>query len=341
MAEVTTKMNRASLRVLYNGVNISQDISPHAIGFTYTDHEGGKADDLQIRLEDSRSLWKGSWFPSKGAILTVSIRSEFHGQKRQLDCGVFAVDEITAGGRPDTVTLKAVSSFTAKSMKREKKSRAWENITLQTLAGRIAGEHNLSFYWNVESVVTYGRVDQREESDLAFLNRLCKDLDLNLKISGEKLIIFESRTMEQSAPVFSIVRGESALGGYSFTSKTHDIYRGCEVTYFDPETKEEKSHTFTPPDAPDVGQILKVNQRMESLADAMKKAEAMLRRKNREEVTAIFGLMGDTGMQAGLTGMVAGWGLFDGKYIATESSHSFDRAQGYRVSLKARKVLAW
>ncbi len=334
-------MNRASLTLTYEGKDISADIASFVTSFSYVDHEGGKADDLQISLEDRKGLWKGSWFPAKGAILTAGIRSHFSGSTKSLHCGVFAIDEVSVEGPPDIVTLKAVSNFTAKALKREKKSKGWESISFQNLAAEIAGEHGLNFYYQVDEAVFYDRLDQREESDLAFLNRLCLDHDLNLKISGEKLIIFESRKIEQTQPVFALVRGDSAIGRYGFSTKTYDIYRACEVSYWDPEKKEEYTHTFVAPDAPSVGQTFKVNQRAESLADAIKKAETMLRRKNRQEITGSFDLMGDTVLFAGLTGTVSGWGIFDGKYIITEASHSQDRSQGYRANIKIRKVLNW
>ncbi|MCP4021566.1 MAG: hypothetical protein GY729_06975 [Desulfobacteraceae bacterium] len=334
-------INKANLKVIYNGRDISKDISPFVISFTYTDHEGGKADDLQIQLEDSKGFWKGSWFPSKGAILKASIVSNFSGSEKQLKCGTFAIDEIGAAGPPDTVTLKAVSSLTAKSLKRETKSRAWENISLQAIGNEITGNHGLSFLYKVDQTITYKRIEQREESDLAFLKRLSDDADLNLKIAYEKIIIFEGKKLEDAASVFSITIGESKIGTYRFSSKTVDIYRGSQIQYWDVDEKKEKTHTFTPPDVPDVGQLLKINQRVETLSQAVAKARSMLRRKNKQEVTANFNLMGNTIYLAGLTGTIEGHGNFDGKYIIDEARHSFNRSAGYTTSIKLRKVLSW
>ena len=334
-------MNRASLQVTYEGRDISRAIAPFITSFSYTDHDGGKADDLQISLEDCDGLWKRGWYPAKGAVLKASIHSNFSGKDRVLSCGTFAVDDLDAAGPPDTFTMKAVSSFTQKSLKREKKSKAWENICFEAIARDISNAHGLNFFYQVDRKIDFIRLDQREESDLAFLNRICRDYDLNLKISGEKLILFESRLLEQAPPVFSIVRGKACVGRYGFSSKTHDVFRACEVVYFDPESKTEKKFTFTPPDAPAVGQVLKVNQRVESRSAAVAKAESMLRRKNKQEVTGDFDLMGDTILLAGLTGTVAGWGVFDGKYIATKAVHSCSRSQGYRSNIKIRKVLGW
>lgn len=332
-------MNRAFLQLTYNGKDISTSIASCVESFSYTDHEGGKADDLQVNLEDSQGLWKGSWFPQKGAILKASIITDFTGTMKRLYCGTFAIDEISASGPPDKVCLKAVSSLTAKALKRERKSRSWENISFSVLVDEIAREHGLAAYYAVDKSMDFTRVDQREESDLGFLNRLARDNDLSLKISDEKIIIFEGKKFEDAPPVFAVTRGKTEVGRYSFESRTHDVFRGCSVSYWDTEHKDVRTYLYTPPGAPQAGQILKVNQRVESIGDAMARAKAMLRNKNKHEIKATFDLMGNTALLAGLTGTLTGWGNFDGKYILGEVRHTQDRNQGYRTHVTLRKVL--
>lgn len=337
MAEI----REARLSVKYDGRDISQEINQYITGFSYTDHMGGKADDLQITVEDRQGLWSGSWYPTKGAILAVKIHSNLSGKETALKCGTFAIDEITPQGPPDTVTIKAVSSLTAKDFKRVKKSKAWENITLQTITKEIAAAHDLGVFFLADESPQYIRLDQKEESDLAFLNRLCRENDLSLKLSDEKIIVFQGRKFEQADPVRALVKGETVFSRYGFSSKTFDVYKACELSYMDPETKEVKVYTYTPPDAPDVGQVLKVNRRVESLAQAQKVAMGSLRRKNQHEITGNLSMMGDTIMLAGLTHTVAGFGVFDGKYIMDEANHAYTKAGGYLTAIKSRKVLTW
>ncbi len=336
-----SKMNRAVLKLNYGGGSISTDVSPYVEDFIYTDHEGGKADDLQVTLSDHKHLWKGAWFPEKGATLTASISTEFHEGQGLLKCGTFAIDEISLSGPGDIVRLKAVSSFTARALKRDKKSRKWEGKTLKQIAGAIAGEHGLSLFWKGPDTPAYQRTDQREESDLAFLQRMCEAHDLNLKVSDNKMIICASATLEGVGPVWSLTRGDSCIGSFEFNTKTFEIYRACQVDYWDVEKKKLITYTFTAPDAPPVGQTLKANKRMESLGDAMNKAKAMLRRKNRQEITGSFDLMGDTVLLSGLTGTISGFGIFDGKYIIQQADHSDNRQAGYRTKINIRKTLSW
>lgn len=337
MAEI----RKATLSVKYDSVDITEEINRYITGFSYTDHMGGKADDLQIQVENRQGLWTGAWFPTKGAMLEAEIKSFINGKTRTLKCGTFAVDDISAQGPPDTVTLKAVSSLTAKDFKRVQKSKAWKNRTFQSILNEIAAAHDLGAFFLADENPEFIRQDQKEESDLAFLNRLCKENDLSLKLSDEKIIVFQGRKFEQAAPVVDLTKGQTGLLTYGFTTKTVEIYKACEITYMDPTAKAVKTYTFTPPDAPDVGQVLKVNRRVESLAQAQKVAAGMLRRKNKEEITGNFNLMGDTILLAGLTASINGFGVFDGKHIMDEAKHAYTRGGGYTAALKTRKVLAW
>ena len=63
-----------------------------------------------------------------------------------------------------------------------------------------------------------------------------------------------------------------------------------------------------------------------------------LRQKNKAEYSAEFTLVGDTRLVAGVTVQVAGWGMFDGKYIIESATHSVT-ASGYTLQVKLRRVL--
>ena len=54
---------RASVRVLYDGVDISEEIQKYISSFAYSDNTDDAADDLQIELEDRENNWMGPWFP--------------------------------------------------------------------------------------------------------------------------------------------------------------------------------------------------------------------------------------------------------------------------------------
>lgn len=78
-------------RIIYEGKDISADISPYLLSVGYTDRLSGESDELELRLEDTDGRWRGDWYPGKGDSLTVSIG--YAGQE-PVSCGSFEIDEI-------------------------------------------------------------------------------------------------------------------------------------------------------------------------------------------------------------------------------------------------------
>lgn len=48
-------------KVLFNGTDITDDISPYLLSLTYTDNEEDESDDLQIKLQDRSAVWLTEW----------------------------------------------------------------------------------------------------------------------------------------------------------------------------------------------------------------------------------------------------------------------------------------
>jgi phage protein D len=334
------EIRRAHLQLSYDGTDISADLAPYLLSASYRDHAHGKADDLQLTLEDKQGLWRGVWFPSEGAKVKAKLvcRNWQPDQAEQiLPLGAFTIDEIECGGPPATVTLKAISALVTTSLRREHKSKAWENISLQAIVTELATNHGLQHFWQADADVQFSRLDQSQESDLAFLTRICRENGFNCKVAEEKLIVYQAARFDQVPPVLTIQAGQGWVKSHGFKSKAGDVYKAVQVAYWDPEAKDEKRYTFTSPHPPASGHVLKVNQRAESLADAERKARAALRRKNKEKVTGRFTLVGRPDLQAGVNIAVAGYGVFDGTYFVEESAHAV--GSGYQTSITIRKVL--
>ena len=53
MAEMKSEPGRrVEVGLVIEGVDVSRDIAPFLLSLTFTDNEGGEADDLQVELED-------------------------------------------------------------------------------------------------------------------------------------------------------------------------------------------------------------------------------------------------------------------------------------------------
>ncbi len=337
-------MRRTELHLTYDNTDVSLAVAGDVMGFTFTDHAHGKADDFQVTLKDDRALWSGSWFPEKGATLKPSFfcRNWFKdGNNLSLQCGVFTIDDIEASGPPDQVVIKAVSSLVTTGMKGEKRTRWWENTDLEQVAKTLAKENNVNLFYSADEPILFDRVDQRQETDLGFLTRICDENGLKLKVADEKIVVFEASKFDAQTPSVTLVRGDALIKSHSFQASSHDIYRACTVKYWKPEAKEELSYTFTPPNPPSVGQVLMVNRRFESQAAAMDAARAELRAKNQAEIKGTMTLVGHPGVAAGLVASVQGFGIFSGTYFIEKADHAYVRGSGYTTSIQIRKTLEY
>ena len=137
--------------ISYEGRDISRDIAPFLLSFTYTDNNSDKADDINLTLEDRAGLWRNSWFPAKGDKITASLSAhdwDAPDETVSLPCGTFEVTQIDYSGPPSVISIKGVSVPVSKASGNEKHTRAWENVKLRTIAEDVANKGGLSLYFD-------------------------------------------------------------------------------------------------------------------------------------------------------------------------------------------------
>jgi len=332
---------RVEVSLAYNHKQVSSDIARFLLSLTYTDNSSGQADDLQITLEDREQIWAREWVPEKGDVISAQLTAvnfSGEGSREKLDCGFFEVDDFEMDGPPSVVTIKAVSAAVSAALRGEENTRAWENIRLRDIARDMAAKAEMGLQYLAEYNPFYKRRDQTEQSDLAFLLECCEKAGLALKVTNDNIVIFDEEQMEAQAPVMTIERGKSDGIRYRFNSRSRDIYRACEIKYKDPGTGQTLRHIYEPPNAPETGQILKINERVEDAEEGKILARKRLREKNCKENMASLTLVGDVRLVGGVTVMVKGWGKFDGKYYVTRAQHSIS---GYTVAIDMHKTMEY
>jgi len=331
-------VRQAKLSLIYDNKDISAYLEPYLVDFSYTDHASARADDLQVTLEDRAGLWRDDWMPEKGAALQAAIIVSDDGRVKKLPAGTFEIDEIECSGPPQTVKIKAVSVPVSSSLRGENKTRAWEQTRLSTIAKDIASGGELELLYETDDDPEYDRIEQTEQSDLAFLLKLCEDAGLSLKVTGKQIVIFDDSKYEQMAPVKTITKGKSQVISYSVISSTRDVYSSAKVTYQNSKYSDPIIYTFTPPNRPKTGKTLIINERVSSFAEAERLAKKRLRQKNKEEVRFSITMVGDVALVAGVTVLLQGWGKFDGKYFIDEAVHE-GGGNGYTTKVELRRVL--
>ncbi|MDR0546149.1 MAG: hypothetical protein LBG77_00945 [Dysgonamonadaceae bacterium] len=190
---------------------------------------------------------------------------DFEGDNRELDCGSFEIDSVDFSGPPDIVTIKALSIPISSSIRNSEKTRAWEDTTLQEIAQDIANDAGLELMYEVKSDIQLDRVDQEEKADMAFLLELCLQYGVALKVTDNKVILFEEEDYELKPVIDTFDKNEYGNGGrilsYSFSQDTSGTVCKAVSSYKDPKSGQLVQAEFEPPEPPATGQIAYINER--------------------------------------------------------------------------------
>ncbi len=317
---------KAEVSVLYNGQAVKVDFQNDISSFSYTDPAEGESDSLSLTLADPLGRWTSDWFPVKGDRLEAMIElSNWPGNTR-LKCGAFVLDSFSMSAAPQTVSLGAVSAPADVSFSAAERSRTWEKITVEQIAGDIAGRYGLSLAYDGPEVMI-AALEQSKETDSAFLQRVCEQYGLCLKIYAKKLVIFSRKEYKDKGAVYTIRQAECK--SWSYTTKLEGTYTGGSVTYTDPGTEKDIVYEKNL----GAGRDLLINQKADSPADAQKILESALEKANHGMTTMQISMMGGPVIVSGQCVNLSGFGRLDGKYYVDQAAHSVS-GSGYELSLE-------
>lgn len=328
--------------IYVNGKNITDDIRSYVKSVTYSDALSDEADTAEIELHDVNHIWREEWFPQRGDTASIElVRVNWNGDEEEtLPLGSFEIDEIQNSysyGSGNTAKVKLNSIPNSSGLRSINESRSWEKVKLSKIAGDIAAEAGMTLFYDTKEDPEIARAEQSEKSNLAFLQKLCHDNGLALKASDGKLIIFDEEKYEEQAPIITLTYGVDAIKRFSATATISKIYKSCEVNYKHGKKSEEISAKYDDPTKKD-GMTLKINQKVETQAEAEKLAKKKLREKNKEEIKISITLIGRFVYLSGNVIELRGHGFYDGNYIIEKSSHKVGQS-GYEVTIDLRKCL--
>ena len=346
-----TLARRAWAEVVYQGKDISAALQPYLLGVSYTDHQGGKADEVSIDLQDRDALWRGDWLPGQGDTLQVRIHADEWGEGGgTLFCGTFTLDKLGLAGPPSTVKLSGVSVPTGLAARKTKRSRAWENASLQTIAGDVAASARMTLVFDAADTPPLDRVDQRSETDLAFLARLCEERHYALKVTDNQLVVWSIADYAARPEFTTYTLGESRVLSWSIDVKAYLYTPKVKVVYQDPWWGVPQQSTVAAAEALrgnaeddplglqqqsfDDAAAEVIRQRARSKAEAEAKAKAALLARTEHSAEGSLTVVGDVRLVAGNTIRLAGWNKLDGKYLVEKAEHSLGRGYTVRASIK-------
>ncbi len=318
-------------------------MKPFTTSIGYVDNLEGEADEIEVAIDNADLRWMDSWLPKEGDTLTLQLGYE--GEPLTPET-TFEVDEPQFSGAPDVLRLKGQATPITASL-RQKRTQAYENVTLRQIAQTIAQRHGLEIVGNVPDL-KLERVTQKEQSDLEFLLEQSQEFGLVFKIEGTKrLVFYRIEELEKAAAVLTINRMD--VSRYDLTRKAAGTYKAAKVKYFDPKTGKYIEATIDadgnelpkPKEGEQeqtVGDTLSIRERVENLEQARVKAKEQLRRENSSRIEIELDMEGSVILAAGVNFKLNGFRKFDGKYMIESVRHRLDKRSGYRSNVKGRRI---
>ena len=298
--------------------------------FQYIDPASGESDSISLTLGNWDGNWLAGWFPDKGATLAARVLTYNwwkQSEMLQLVCGTFSLDDISFSGTPDVMTLGAVSAPAADAFQTTERTKVWEGVTIRQIAADIAGRYGLALFYDAPTI-RVSVLEQSGATDSAFLDSVCKDFGLSLKVYGSKLVVFDRAAYKKKPAVKTIDKAE--MLNYTFNTTLAGTYTGGELTYTNAAGDEVTYKTGKGP------RILKSNVSANNAAEAKLKLDASIADANHSEASLTFATMGQPTLAAGQTINVTGLGRASGKYYIDKLTHSV--GESYTTSFECSKV---
>jgi phage protein D len=324
--------------------DITRDLEPHLLGIAYTDNLTGAADDLTIELEDVAELWEGDWRPQLGDQVEATITAEpWLTQVDTLRFGRFAHDKITLALPPHRVTIQAISAPLATGLRRRKRVKTWSGVNLLYIAADICNRAGLDLDWQGDAGDTYKRREQRDKSDLEFLEELCKEVGRGVKVcestqaNGKfQISVFPEYQMDTGASVGTVdIRGGHVVDA-SFQVDDSARYGSVHVKFLNPRTGKVAEYEYKDPDNPD-GQTLMLRLPLDNSAQGAAICKGKLRQANLFAGTGQLTVQGDPGLVAGVVFDLKGAHSIDGRFIVTKATHN--PIGGYTTRIDVRRTV--
>lgn len=323
---------KASVSILYNGVNASGQLAPYLASFEFTDVASDSSDTISIELNDRDHKWIGPWFPQRGDRLEPTIIAQNwggEGQTEQIKCGAFRVDDFSFSGGPIRLSMEAVATPADTAFNATERTETYENVTLEEIGQSVADRAGIALFYEGPAI-TIEKVEQNNQTDSAFYNDLVKKYGLALKIFNDKLVVFSEADYEGKA-VKAVLSPEDFDPGWSWNMKTTETYTGVKYQY----ANSDKNKTFTVT-AGGGDRILECNEPADNLTEATAIALAALNNANKGTVTMSITLKARLSLIASDCIQITGLQNLNGKYFIEKITHSV--GSGYKMALDLRRV---
>lgn len=257
---------------------------------------------------------------------------------------ITAVEERYGEGAPQLILLVQDKLH---RLVRQRNCRTFEDMSIDDVVQSVASGLGLSVDVSVSTVTSTWH--QINESDLAFLNRICGDHNIALRIDGDSLRV---KAEEADAEPLELSAQDSALSVRLIADLNHQAKK-IKVNGFnvgtDEETQTEKTAMASAPEnttAADVlnelgwpGEDIVPQPFPRSQGENDELGQAHFDRIAKRFVSGDISCQGEASLKSGREIELSGVSeRFTGKYQIVHCVHRFDSAGGYETHLKVNRA---
>lgn len=215
-------------KVTVDGRDLTGTLRPRLIDLAVTSCREDSADQLDIRLDDSDGKLT---IPPR----TAKLRVWMGWDGDLVDKGIFTVDEVEHTGAPDTLTLRARSADLRSGL-RAQREQSYHATTCGDIVNQLAGRNGLTPRCHPDlASQSIDHIDQTNESDINFLNRLGKRYDAVATVKAGALLFspIGRGTTATGKPLQAITITRSIGDGHRWHAADRDAYSGVRAKYQD------------------------------------------------------------------------------------------------------------
>ena len=322
-----------AFRLMVDGNDIAQKISPRLMSLELTDNRGVEADQLTITLSDHDGLLS---IPPKGAVLRLWLGWSDTGL---VDKGTYTVDETEHSGAPDVLSIRARSADLRKGLK-TKRERSWSNTTLgEVLADIAIGNGLTATIAGALDGLSILQLDQANESDANLISRLGEEFDAVASVKAGCLLCLPAGGGKTASgldlPHITLTRADGDQ--HRYLQAERDSYDGVRAYYYDVNSAKKQEAIAGGGD-----NLKDLRHTYSDQQSALRAARAEFRRLQRGSATLSYSLaMGRPDLIPELTYTLQGVKAEIDEIIwyGGNVQHSLTADGGYTVSLELESKL--
>lgn len=228
---------KPKFKILADQTDITNLLNGRLLSLSISDEIGLVSDTLTMELDDRDADLD---IPDCGVELEVCL-----GYDELYSMGKFIVDEIELKNPPQTMTITgraSNSTFHDMGAFKSPRSYSWQNYTLLGIVQTIANRYGLKECVASDfTQILVSHIDQTDESDCAFIQRLASEYNASVKIAGGKLLFiapFSAKFPDGTdMPVINI---QTDIISYQIRIAERSKYGQVIAKYYDFNTAEEK-----------------------------------------------------------------------------------------------------